>query len=175
VRIARRRTRRGETAEPGPGASGSSPPTDREGWWGQNNALTESIDIFDGLTPLPEWILADPAQRTQWALQAVLALADTATQIRWNGAMRHLPSVGVTLAPPSTSPYLVVKQDNNGTTFVIADVELPLSSDLVERRTEVRKRPVGAWAHPTLAEIADNQGIGAAPPDPADHVSDPPF
>ena len=36
-------------------------------------ALTEPIDTFDGLTPLPEWIIADPARRTRWALQAVLA------------------------------------------------------------------------------------------------------
>ena len=93
-------------------------------------ALTEPIDIFDGLTPLPEWIIADPARRTRWALQAVLALADTATQVRWNGDMRHLPSVGATLTPPATSPYLVVKQDNNGTTFIVADVELPCPQTL---------------------------------------------
>jgi hypothetical protein len=29
--------------------------------------------------------------------------------------MRHLPSVGAVIAPPDTHPYLVVKQDNNGT------------------------------------------------------------
>jgi hypothetical protein len=103
-------------------------------------ALTEPIDIFDGLTPLPEWILADPVPRTRWALQVILALADTATQIRWNGDMRHLPSVGATMTPPITSPYLVVKQDNNGTTFVVADNEGPLPTDFVELRTEIGKR-----------------------------------
>src|SRR5438067_11299348 len=94
-------------------------------------ALTEPIDIFDGLTPLPEWIIADPVPRTRWALQALLALADTATQVRWNGDMRHLPSVGTALTPPGTSPYLVVKQDNNGTTSAVADRALTLPADRV--------------------------------------------
>jgi hypothetical protein len=40
--------------------------------------------------------------------------------------MRHLPSIGYMLIPSGASPYLVVKQDNNGTTFVVAGVELPL-------------------------------------------------
>lgn len=64
-------------------------------------ALIEPIDTFDGLTPLPEWIVADPAHRTRWALQALLALADTATQVRWDGDLRHLPSVGAVLARPA--------------------------------------------------------------------------
>src|SRR5262249_6237098 len=83
-------------------------------------ALHDPIDDFDALTPLPQWIAADPLPRTRWTLQAVLALADTAAQVRWDGDMRHQPSVGATLAPPETFPYLVVKQDNNGTTFVVS-------------------------------------------------------
>ena len=142
-------------------------------------ALTEPIDVFDGLTPLPEWIIADPGPRTRWALQALLALADTATQVRWNGDMRHLPSVGMTLTPPGTSPYLVVKQDNNGTTFVVADSELSLPTDFVELRVEIGQRRIGAWTHPTLAEIAaatlGQQSTDATPLDPARYVDDPPF
>jgi hypothetical protein len=73
----------------------------------------------------------------------------------------------------------VVKQDNNGTTFIVADVELPLPADLVERRAEIPKRRIGAWTHPTRAEIAaatiDHHRIDAPPPDPADHTGDPPF
>ncbi|WP_327040582.1 hypothetical protein OG400_23570 [Micromonospora ureilytica] len=41
------------------------------------------------------------------------------------GEMRHLPSVGAVLAPPESHPYLVVKQDNNGTTFVISNATKP--------------------------------------------------
>jgi len=95
-------------------------------------ALTEPIDDFDALTPLPDWIAADPAPRTRWALQAVLALADTATPLRWDGDMRHLPSVGAVLAPPDAVPYLVVKQDNNGTTFVVSGIELPWPAGVVD-------------------------------------------
>ena len=66
--------------------------------------LTEPVDDFDALTPLPDWITADPVTRTRWALQAVLALADAADQIRWDGDMRHLPSVGAVLAPARVHP-----------------------------------------------------------------------
>ena len=37
-------------------------------------ALHEPIDDFDALTPLPQWIAADPTWRTRWTLQAILAL-----------------------------------------------------------------------------------------------------
>src|SRR5436190_1780449 len=63
-------------------------------------ALTEPVDDFDALTPLPDWITADPIPRTHWTLQADLALADAAHYVRWDGEMRHLPSVGAVLAPP---------------------------------------------------------------------------
>jgi hypothetical protein len=126
-------------------------------------ALTEPIDLFDGLTPLPEWIAQEPTPRTRWALQAILALNDAATAVRWSGDMRHLPSVGVALNPPGTNPYLVVKQDNNGTTFVVTDIALPLPADEVEHRTHVQARPFGAWTHPTHADVdrdtaCDEQG-----------------
>ena len=54
-------------------------------------ALTEPIDDFDALTPLPDWIIADPVQRTRWTLQAVLALADTATPLRWTATCTTCP------------------------------------------------------------------------------------
>ncbi len=116
-------------------------------------ALHEPIDCFDGLTPLPEWIAADPPQRTRWALQAVLALADAAPQVRWNGDMRHLPSAAATLMPPDAYPYLVVKQDNNGTTFVVSSVALPWLADHVEHTAHVHTRSVAAWTHPTSDDI----------------------
>jgi hypothetical protein len=66
--------------------------------------------------------------------------------------MRHLPSVGVALSPPGTNPYLV-KQDNNGTTFVIASVELALPADEVEHRAHTPARLIGAWTHPISVDI----------------------
>jgi hypothetical protein len=63
------------------------------------------------------------------------------------------PSVGVALNPPGTNPYLVVKQDNNGTTFVIASVELALPADEVEHRAHTPACLIGAWTHPISADI----------------------
>ena len=135
-------------------------------------ALTQPIDDFDALTPLPGWIAADPTPRTRWALQAVLALADTAIQQRWDGDMRHLPSVGVVLAPPDAIPYLVVKQDNNGTTFVISGIELPWPDGTVDGTAETCPRPIGAWTHPTSNDIPS---IPQPPGFPVTGVTDPPF
>jgi hypothetical protein len=138
-------------------------------------ALTEPIDDFDALTPLPEWIAADPPQRTQWALQAVLALADTAAHVRWDGDMRHLPSVGAVLTPPETSPYLVVKQDNNGTTFVVTSAPMPWLADHVEHTAQIHARPISRWTHPTSDDIAAAHEHPNHSPRPAHPTSDPPF
>ena len=116
-------------------------------------ALTEPIDLFDGLTTLPEWIAQEPTPRTRWALQAILALNDAAAAVRWSGEMRHLPSVGVALSPPGTNPYLVVKQDNNGTTFVISDIEMPGLTGLIAHTAQAIRRPIGGWTHPTSHDI----------------------
>lgn len=91
--------------------------------------------------------------RTRWALQAILALNDAAAAVRWSGERRHIPTVGVTLNPPGTNPYLVVNQDNNGTTFVIASAELALPADEVEHRAHAPARLIGAWIHPTSADF----------------------
>ncbi|MEU7873349.1 hypothetical protein [Dactylosporangium sp. NPDC049140] len=116
-------------------------------------ALTEPVDDSDALTPLPDWITADPVPRTQWALQAALALVDVADHVRWDGEMRHLPSVGAVLAPPESHPYLVVKQDNNGTTFVISDIEIAGVAGVVEYAAHAIRRPIGGWTHPTSHDI----------------------
>ncbi|WP_144120932.1 hypothetical protein [Catellatospora sichuanensis] len=116
-------------------------------------ALTEPVDGFTALTPLPDWISADPIPHTHWALQAILALADTADYVRWDGDMRHLPSIGAVIAPPDTHPYLVVKQDNNGTTFVVSDVEIPGLTDTIERFTRTERSLIGTWTHPTSRDI----------------------
>jgi hypothetical protein len=71
--------------------------------------------------------------------------------VGWDGDMRHLPSVGCLPTPPDVTPYLLVKQDNNGTTFVISDAELPSLEEQCDRHASVTGRPVGAWTH-TLTE-----------------------
>jgi hypothetical protein len=113
--------------------------------------LTEPIDEFDGLTPLSDWLTDASPHATRWALQAILALADAAPAVGWRGDMRHLPTVGVTLTPPTTTPYLIVKQDDNGATFVITETP-PIIPDTTTC-TRVIPREIGAWTHPTREDI----------------------
>ena len=99
------------------------------------------IDTFSGLTPLSEWIANatvpdSEAQmsgyttghlrtdRIMWAADAMRALQDADTI--WEGTLRHEPFVGAIPSPPDTTPYLVVKQENDGTTFVISERRLDL-------------------------------------------------
>src|SRR2546423_4914276 len=110
--------------------------------------LTEPVDEFDGLTALPDWLASACPHGTRWALQAILALADAAAGIGWRGDMRHLPSVGVTPDPPTVTPYLVVKQDNNGDTFIVTTTDAPWLDDISTACLRVDPRPIGAWTHP---------------------------
>ena len=143
------------------------------------HALTVPIDDFDDMTPLPAWLHGDPA-RTRWALQAVLALADAGLRIGWKGDMRHLPSVG---RHDDGTPFLVVKQDTRGTTFIVTQAtETPVLwlAGLAGCCLHVDPRDIGDWTHPTSDDI-----IGALTGHPAGGTSivpggtgpagDPPF
>jgi hypothetical protein len=68
------------------------------------HALTVPIDLFDGLTPLPRWLTDGSDEQAAWALQALLGLADTATEVGWRGDMRHLPSAGCLPTTPQVVP-----------------------------------------------------------------------
>ncbi|WP_334029289.1 hypothetical protein [Nocardia terpenica] len=137
--------------------------------------LDEQIDLFDDLTPLPDWIGSDGA-RMAWALQAVLALADAAPQVRWQGGMRHLPAVGVLPDPPYTATYLVVKQDNNGDTFLIS-----ASSQVLLFRNhasaETGHRDIDCGPPPTSNDLREAMQQPAGAPEPALKFDpgDPPF
>lgn len=115
--------------------------------------LTTPIDDFDGLTPLHHWLTHASAGRTVWAMTALLALADTADKVGWRGDMRHLPMVGVLPTSYQTTPYLVVKQDNNGTTFIIADAP-PNWIDEPAISAETTTRTIGSW-EPTPPDKPD--------------------
>ncbi len=86
--------------------------------------------------------------------------------------MHHLPSVSAVLAPPGAIPYLVVKQDNSGTTFVISGVELPWLNHIADRTASTPARPIGAWTHPTSRDMAPIPHHRALP---TDGTADPPF
>jgi hypothetical protein len=137
-------------------------------------ALTEPIDLFDGLIPLPQWISDGEGDRAAWALRAVLALADTADVIRWDGDMRHLPSVGALPVPPEVVPYLVVKQDNNGTTFVVSDDPIGWLLEYCDHHAEATARKIGPWEHTTRSDIPAEVFTGE-PPSPLTRPGRPPF
>jgi len=120
--------------------------------------LTEPVDEFDGLAPLPDWLAGASPYATRWALQAILALADAAPAVGWRGDMRHLPAVGVMPTPPTTTPYLVVKQDDNGATFIVPTSETPWIAADAAACTRVAAREIGAWTHPTRDDIPTYHG-----------------
>jgi len=113
--------------------------------------LSEPIDDFDGLAPLNEWLDGD-AGRLAWALRAVLALSEAALAVGWKGDMRHLPMVGHLPTSPFVTRYLVVKQDNNGDTFLICEADPSWLFDQ-PADDEVTPGSIGAWAPPTRAEM----------------------
>jgi hypothetical protein len=113
--------------------------------------LSEPIDDFDGLTPLNEWLDGD-TERLAWALRAVLALAQAASTVGWRGDMRHLPLVGHLPTSPLVTRYLVVKQDNNGDTFLISQAD---PAELLDHAAtdEVTPGPIGAWFPPNARDL----------------------
>jgi hypothetical protein len=124
--------------------------------------LTDPIDDFEGLTPLNEWLDGD-AERLAWALRAVLALATAAPTVGWDGDMRHLPFVGHLPTSPFVTRYLVVKQDNNGDTFLVCQSD---PTQLFDHATddEATPGPIGAWIPPTTRELRlDQPDTDAAP------------
>ena len=113
--------------------------------------LSEPIDDFHGLAPLNEWLDGD-AGRLAWALRAVLALSEAALAVGWKGDMRHLPMVGHLPTSPFVTRYLVVKQDNNGDTFLICEADPSWLFDQ-PADDEVTPGSIGAWTPPTRAEM----------------------
>jgi hypothetical protein len=84
-------------------------------------------------------------------------LSDTSLRagLGWDGEMRHLPSVGVPTDRTATEPCLIVKQDNNGATFVICANSLSWAEAGCVRVEDVRPRRIGAFTHPTAEEIRE--------------------
>ena len=108
-------------------------------------------DRVNDLTALPDWLYDASDQAVAWHLRALLALVDAAARVGWRGDMRHLPSVGLS----GPGPYLVVKQDDNGATFVTCETQLPWEDELVATRTQTPPRSIGSWTHPTAHDIAE--------------------
>jgi hypothetical protein len=116
-------------------------------------ALTQPIDFFDGLVPLPRWIADDPHDNTAWALRATLALADAAAEVRWRGDLRHLPSVGALPTPDTAELFMVFKQDTGGTCFVVSQTPIDWLLEYCDQHAEVRSRDIGAWQHTIRSDL----------------------
>jgi hypothetical protein len=128
--------------------------------------LTQPIDFFDGLIPLPRWIAQDPDSNTAWALRAALALADARAEAGWTGSMRHLPSIGAIPAPGTAELFMVIKQDARGTCFVISDA--PMDWLLPHCHSHVRPpgHEIGVGEHATHSSLRNpdaRAGSGAVP------------
>lgn len=112
------------------------PPIGRDDWYVLS---IDAIDSFDGMTPLhdfvalPSFAAQDFAThygamdaldlaltRVQWARQALAALSLAATDVSWEGDFRHEPYVGTLPLTQRDGWYLVVKQDNNGDSFIVS-------------------------------------------------------
>lgn len=105
--------------------------------------LSEPIDFFNGLIPLNRWLQTATPTDTAWAITAILTLADAADTVSWDGDMRHLPLVGALPTRPASTPYLVIKQDNNGDTFIVTDAG-PDWIGPIARQTQPLERLIGA-------------------------------
>lgn len=118
--------------------------------------LTVPIDDFEDFVPITDWIRSGSPQDIAWTLTAVLALQDAG--LGWDGEMRHLPSVGVPTDRTAAEPCLIVKQDNNGDTFVISTNPLDWAQAECASAARVRPRRIGAFTHPTAEEIDEAMG-----------------
>ncbi|PWR16797.1 hypothetical protein DKT69_03710 [Micromonospora sicca] len=118
--------------------------------------------MHDLVIPLPAW-LADRnagSDRARWAIWAVLALADST--VGWEGDMRHQPYIGGVPAGDggTTHRYMVVKQDNDGYTFIVSQAPMPWLEARSNRHEEVRGRDLGRypWEPENLGQQVDLPG-----------------
>ncbi len=118
-------------------------------------ALTQPIDFFDGLIPLPRWIAEDPDSNTAWALRATLAMADARGEAGWTGGMRHLPSIGALPVPGAAELFMVIKQDARGTCFVVSDAPMDWLLEYSSRHARPRDHDIGACQHTTQSDLRD--------------------
>ncbi|MFZ4266642.1 hypothetical protein [Streptomyces arboris] len=104
------------------------------------------IDSFEGMTPLADYLspavhgsyscpqdvwfdIEQTEDRLKWAKGALGALESAAAEVDWDGDFRGTPYVGALPWPApvgdEAARYLLVKQDNNGTCFVISAFPIP--------------------------------------------------
>lgn len=112
--------------------------------------LVPAVDFFDGMVPVSRYLssatntridnpwdldhaIDQAKERLQWAEGAMKALEHVSRSVRWGweGDFRHEPYVGALPWSGASHPYLVVKQDNNGSCYVVSQgFAVPMASEL---------------------------------------------
>ncbi|MFD0226600.1 hypothetical protein ACWGPD_21655 [Streptomyces hirsutus] len=113
-----------------------------------NNPIDLEADDGDGLVPLTYWLTDNVRpDRAAWLLEAVLALADAAPAVRWDGDMRHLPFVDPNVEESSGEPALIViQQDPGADSFVISRSPVSWAERQSDRWHETRTRDIAPTA-----------------------------
>jgi hypothetical protein len=75
--------------------------------------------------------------------------------------------------PPSPH-YLVVKQNNNGLTFIVSDGPINWLLEYCDQHAEVRGRDIGAWEHTTRSDLRDTH-LGTEPATISSSTDEMPF
>lgn len=57
--------------------------------------------------------------------------------------------------PPGVTAYLVVKQDDNGITFVVTAADGCWIADVAAACVRVEERQIGAWVQPREEDVPD--------------------
>ncbi|MGW6202071.1 hypothetical protein ACWF9B_00220 [Streptomyces sp. NPDC055089] len=138
-----------------------------------------AVDYFEGMVPVSQYlslptdttinepwdldhVIEHAKARLEWTENAMKALKYVSRTVRWGweGDFRHEPYVGALPWSGGGHPYLVVKQDNNGDSYLISQgFAVPMNSELA----------VMGIAKVSAAEINAPTGTGmdTTPPDPS--------
>ncbi|MGW0940135.1 hypothetical protein [Streptomyces sp. NPDC002666] len=121
-----------------------------------NDPIDLEADDGDGFVPLSYWLTDVRPEKVAWILEAVLALADAAPAVRWDGDMRHLPFVDPNAEETTGEPALIViQQDPGADSFVISRSPVSWAERQSERWHETRTRDIA----PTVFAVPDHDRV----------------
>lgn len=109
-----------------------------------------AVDFFEGMVPVSQYLCLPPdttinkpwdldyviehaKARLEWTENAMKALEHVSRTVPWGweGDFRHEPYVGALPWSGGSHPYLVVKQDNNGDSYLVSQgFAVPMDSEL---------------------------------------------
>ncbi|WP_328741235.1 hypothetical protein OHA91_39520 (plasmid) [Streptomyces erythrochromogenes] len=112
--------------------------------------LVPPVDFFDGMISVGRYLssptntkinnpwdldhaMEQAKERLEWVEGAMKALEHVSRSVRWGweGDFRHEPYVGALPWSGASYPYLVVKQENNGSCYLVSQgFAVPMESEL---------------------------------------------